>query len=69
MWDKIYEHLFGGFEDLNDTEDESDDENDEYNELEKTKSGYAKDNFVVDDEEDMDDDYECESELDEEEYI
>ena len=69
MWDKIYEHLFGGFEDLNDTEDESDDENDEYNELEKTKSGYAKDNFVVDDDEDMDDDYECESELDEEEYI
>ena len=69
MWDKIYEHLFGGFEDLNDTEDESDDENDVYNELEKTKSGYAKDNFVVDDDEDMDDDYECESELDEEDYI
>ena len=69
MWGKIYEHLFGGLEDLNDTEDESDDENDVYNELEKTKSGYAKDNFVVDDEEDMDDDYECESELDEEDYI
>lgn len=69
LWGKIYEHLFGGFEDLNDDETESDDENDVYNELEKTTSGYAKDNFVVDDEEDMDGDYECESELEEEEYI
>ena len=55
MWDKIYEHLFGGFEDLNDTEDESDDENDVYNELEKTKSGYAKDGFIVDDDDLSDD--------------
>ena len=69
QWGKIYEHLFGGFEDLNDDEDDSDDEKDEYNHLEKTKVGYAKDNFVVDDDEDMEDDYECESELDEEEYI
>lgn len=69
QWEKIYENLFGGFEDLNNSEEESSDDNDVYNELEKTKSGYAKDNFVVDDDEDMDDDYQCESELDEEEYI
>lgn len=66
QWEKIYEHLFGGFEDLDGSEEESTDETDAYNELEKTKSGYAKDNFVVDD---TDDDYDCESELDEEEYI
>jgi hypothetical protein len=66
QWEKIYEHLFGGFEDLDGSEEESTDETDAYNELEKTKSGYAKDNFVVDD---ADDDYDCESELDEEEYI
>ena len=66
QWEKIYEHLFGGFEDLDGSEEESTDETDAYNELEKTKSGYAKDNFVVDD---VDDDYDCESELDEEEYI
>lgn len=67
-WEKVYEHLFGGFEDLND-EEESSDETDIYNDLEKTKHGYAKDDFIVDDDEDDDDDYECESELSEEEYI
>lgn len=69
LWEKIYEHLFGGFETLNSDEVESDDEKDEYNELVKTKTGYAKDNFVIDDDEDMEDEYDCESELDEEEYI
>ena len=47
-WDKIYDHLYGGFEDLGeeDSEEESDDEDDD---VIKTKAGYAKDGFVVDD--------------------
>lgn len=53
-WKSIYNHLYGGFEDLG-TED-SDESEDEDDHLPKTKSGYAKDNFVVDD-----DSYEDES--------
>jgi len=45
-WDKIYDHLYGGFEDLGE-EDSEDDESDD--DVVKTKSGYAKDGFVVDD--------------------
>jgi hypothetical protein len=47
-WDKIYDHLYGGFEDLGeeDSAEESDDEDDD---VIKTKAGYAKDGFVVDD--------------------
>jgi len=53
LWNKIYEKLFGGFEDLSATC--IDDEN-EIDELEnvpahkKTKNGYLKDGFVVDSE-------------------
>lgn len=54
-WEKIYEELFGGFEDIGD-EDTSDDEDDEDDDLPRTKSGYAKDGFVVDEDEDEDDD-------------
>lgn len=50
MWEKIYEKLFGGFEDITQTDDEE--EEDELanipDEL-KTKNGYLKDGFVVDD--------------------
>jgi hypothetical protein len=45
-WNYIYEVLMGGFEDLH-TETESEDEDD----VERTKEGYAKDGFVVSDEE------------------
>ena len=53
-WNDIYETLYGGFEDLGDedTEDEDDDDDDD---VPRTKSGYAKDGFVVDDDEDDDD--------------
>lgn len=44
-WLKVYEHLFGGFEDLGEEEVESEDE-DIPDEL-KTKHGYLKDGFVV----------------------
>jgi hypothetical protein len=45
-WNSIYETLMGGFEDLC-TESESEDDDD----VERTKEGYAKDGFVVSDEE------------------
>lgn len=47
-WKKIYEYLFGGFEDIG-SEDSSDDEEDIDADIPKTKSGYAKDGFVVED--------------------
>lgn len=52
-WKKIYEHLYGGFEDLEeDSEEEASDEDDG---TPKTKSGYAKDGFVVDESDEVDD--------------
>lgn len=63
-WDDIYEYLYGGFEDVGDEDSEEDEDVDEGVPL--TKQGYAKDGFIVDDEdeeEDEDDDYE-----DEEDY-
>jgi len=71
-WNKIYEHLFGGFIDLSACAEEDENEEDELDDIEdefKTKEGYLKDGFVIDDAiEDMDDD-EYESELSEEPYI
>jgi hypothetical protein len=62
-WDKIYDKLYGGFEDIGGEEEEEEEEEED---IPKTKSGYAKDGFVVED----DDDYlECSSELSEEEYM
>ena len=49
-WNRIYDHLYGGFEDIGDEDsDESDDEDEG---LPKTKSGYVKDDFIVDDDDD-----------------
>jgi hypothetical protein len=51
LWDKIYEKLFGGFEDLAATCVEDDLEEDELSGVpanKKTKDGYLKDGFVVD---------------------
>lgn len=52
LWNKIYERLFGGFEDLAVTGGEDDDEDDELDTVPKnmkTKNGgYLKDGFVVD---------------------
>jgi hypothetical protein len=63
-WEELYEYLFGGFEDLG-SEDSDDDESDvetddELDAIQKTtgvivkqtKQGYAKDGFIVDDDED-----------------
>lgn len=44
-WEKIYEELYGGFEDIdNESEFSEDDEN-----IPRTKSGYVEDDFVVED--------------------
>ena len=85
IWDMVYEKLFGGFFDLAATAEEDDEEEDELADLPsemKTKHGYLKDDFVVDDlssaehsvaqssaeEEEEVTDQEYESELDFEEY-
>lgn len=54
MWEKFYEDLFGGFENLADTAKEDEEEEDELDNIPdnmKTKSGYLKDDFIVDDNE------------------
>ena len=66
LWNKIYEKLFGGFEDLAATALEDEMEEDELAHVpkeKKTKQGYLKDGFVVDS---GDDDEEEESDCSEE---
>ena len=51
LWNKIYEKLFGGFEDLSATAEEDEAEEDELANVpkeKKTKQGYLKDGFVID---------------------
>jgi hypothetical protein len=51
-WNKVYEHLFGGFETLADNEDDDDEEEDELDNVPssmKTKDGYLKDGFIIED--------------------
>jgi hypothetical protein len=52
LWNKIYEKLFGGFEDLALTCENDDEEDDELENIPKhmktKKGGYLKDGFVVD---------------------
>jgi len=69
LWKTIYEKLFGGFDDIEEDEEISEDELDNVDKKLKTKHGYLKDGFVVDeveseDEEDYsyDDDDEAEDE-------
>ena len=75
-WNKLYEKLFGGFEDLDGDDSFSDEE--EIPEHMKTKEGYSKeDGFIVDDDDDQDEDYiqessediELESSTDEDEEL
>jgi len=64
LWEKIYEKLFGGFEDLVSTAIEDENEIDELENVpkeKKTKQGYLKDGFVVDTDGD-DEEYETEDE-------
>jgi hypothetical protein len=78
LWTKMYEKLFGGFENLCDTANADEDEEDELDNIPsnlKTKEGYLKDGFVVsssdeeledgDGDEDVDVDEEEEEDVDE----
>lgn len=58
-WNSIYNQLYGGFEDLD--ADDSDESEDPDENLPKTKSGYMKDDFVVDD--DFEDDVDSLSDI------
>tara|TARA_B100000683_G_scaffold250039_1_gene264771 strand:- start:282 stop:962 length:681 start_codon:yes stop_codon:yes gene_type:complete len=65
-WNKLYEKLFGGFEDLGD--DDSYSEEEDIPSHFQTKQGYSKeDGFVVSDDEEEDEEYIPEEEDDEEE--
>ena len=64
-WEEIYEELFGGFEDIGDEDSEESEEEDEDEDLPKTKSGYAKDGFIVDDSDDTEEDEDSEEDEDE----
>ena len=70
LWEKIYEKLFGGFEDLAATAAEDENEEDELANVpkeKKTKDGYLKDGFVVDSSGTEDEDSESEEDSEEEE--
>ena len=61
LWNRIYEKLFGGFEDLTATVIEDEEEEDELENVPqkyKTKQGYLKDGFIVDGGSDIEEDYE-----------
>jgi|UniRef100_A0A6C0IRR8 hypothetical protein len=63
-WKKAYEHLFGGFEDLNDSKDDDDEADDEDEDAPRTAEGYVQDGFVVDDDDIDDEEDETEAEED-----
>ena len=48
-WGRIYENLYGGFDDIG--ADDSDEDEDDMDGVALTKAGYMKDDFVVDDDE------------------
>jgi|TARA_R110001592_G_scaffold233930_2_gene491488 hypothetical protein len=67
VWEKVYDFLFGGFEDLDSEEEPSEDELEKIPDELKTKTGYLKDGFVVSTDSDksetsVDEDYEDDSE-------
>ena len=60
IWDKLYEKMYGGFENLGDTCKADDDESDELEAIpknKKTATGYLKDGFIVDSDNEDDDEY------------
>jgi hypothetical protein len=73
LWNKIYEKLFGGFEDLATTCVDDEEEEDELervaDSLKTKKGGYLKDGFVVDGSDNEEDNDELDDELDENKTI
>ena len=68
LWNKAYEKLFGGFDDVESEDSSSEEESEEEEKVVKplTKHGFEKDGFVIDSEDDEDDeeDYETADEDD-----
>ena len=62
QWESIYEELFGGFEDLEDSDEETESDDEEGDDLPRTKDGYVKDGFVVEEEEEQDEEEESDEE-------
>ena len=58
----MYEELFGGFEDIEDSDNETETE-DEEDDRPLTKDGYVKDGFVVDEEEEEEEEEESDEEM------
>ena len=63
-WDKIYEALFGGFEDIDKSDDERSVDSEIYDDEEYTSHGYLKDDFIVEDDELEEESY-CDEETEE----
>ncbi len=69
-WDSIYDHLFGGFEELGDGDSENEELTEDEEDIDPTKltaTGYIKDDFVVDDVEEEEEEDDEEEEEEEEE--
>jgi len=66
-WLEVYDHLYGGFDDIGDDDGDEEEEEEEDDELPRTKSGYVKDDFIVDDDEEDDDDYDDDDDDDDDE--
>ena len=66
-WEKFYEKLFGGFEDLNEEDSYSDEE--EIPEHLKTKQGYSKEGGFIVSDDDEDEDYNPDDEDDEDDDL
>ena len=57
-WSTKYESLFGGFEDIEESDGERSMDSELYSSDEYTKEGYHKDSFVIDDDELEEEEYE-----------
>ena len=57
-WNIVYESLFGGFEDIEDSDGERSMDSEIYSSDEYTKEGYHKDSFIIDDDELTEEEYE-----------
>jgi hypothetical protein len=71
QWGAMYDHLFGGFENLADTAAADENEIDELADIPsemKTRDGYLRDGFVVDSDDEGDDIYNSDGELTMESY-
>ena len=62
-WNTVYEFLYGGFEDIGDEDSEVSTDDEEDDDVDRTKEGYVKDGFIVDDDEPHSNDDNSEEEI------